>query len=129
MIAAAGAALLIVVLALVFWPQDVQFDGDRVRNRNPERFWLRFDAMNTEDAETLPLAAGDTLRVSWQIDGGSVELVIARAGEKPIYQANGRGKGDAASFDLTIPVSGDYTISIAARNARGWMEFVQAAGE
>ena len=43
-------------------------------------------------------------------------------GEEPLYQANGRGNGDAAAFDLTIPKSGEYTITVTGKNAGGWLK-------
>ena len=99
------------------------FSGDRVVSAGPARFYLSFRAMNTEDAETLTLQEGDALHVSWQIDDGRVDVLIAMQGEEPLYQANGRGNGDAAAFDLTIPKSGAYTISVTGKNAKGWLNF------
>ena len=115
-------------LALILRPGAV-FDGDRIRQTDPQRFTLRFARMNRDDAETFSLQAGDVLRVSWRIESGSADIVIGRAVEAPIYQANGRGKGDEADFELTIPETGDYTISISARQARGWMEFEEKRRE
>ena len=128
-----AAILLIaaaVAAALIFLPgQEVKFSGDRVKSADPARFYLRFDRMNKDDAETLSLREGDALRVSWSIESGSVSLTVSMAGEEPIYQANDRGKGDEAAFELTVPKTGDYKISISARNAKGWMEFAGAEKE
>ena len=124
------AALLLVAAGLrLSGRQAVRFDGDRVRSSDPERFCLRFEAMDQEDSEILSLQEGDALRVSWQIERGSVDIRIAMEGEAPVYQANDRGKGDAADFDLTIPRSGDYTVTVSARKAKGWVEFKQAGRE
>ena len=125
----AGAGLLAAAAFFIFSPGGVKFDGDRVRNTDPERFFLSFRAMNTDDRETLLLREGDVMRVSWQIESGQVDIRISMAGEAPVYQANGRGAGDAADFEVAIPKSGEYTVSIFARNARGRMEFTQIVPE
>ncbi len=101
----------------------VKFDGDRVCSTDPASFYLRFSVMNTEDAQTLSLQEGDTLAVSWLIESGSVNVLISMEGESPLYQANGRGNGDAAAFNLTVPKAGDYTVTVTGKNAKGWMKF------
>ena len=116
----------LVVAALVFLrPRDARFQGDRIVSADPARFYLRFDVMNTEDAESLALMKGDSLHVHWQIDSGSADIRIGMAGETPLYQANSRGNGDAADFELPISQSGVYTVSVSGREAKGWMEFAQ----
>ena len=101
------AALLLIVLgvaAYIFYRQSsVRFDGDRIVSADPASFSLRFNVLNTADSQTLTFREGDTLRVSWLIESGSVDLVIAMEGETPLYQANGRGKGDEAAFDNPVP--------------------------
>ena len=123
--AAVMIAVLIVAGWQLFFRPAVTFDGDRIRNTDPERFTLRFDMMNADDSETMTLREGDTLHVTWQIEDGSVDVLVSLAGETPLYQANGRGKGDTADFRLTVRESGDYTISISARKAKGRMSFEQ----
>ena len=108
-----------------FGRSGVRFDGDRVRNTDPERFYMRFDVLNADEEEIVPLREGDILKTSWQIDRGSIDLSIAMEGEAAVYQADGRGKGDSASFELTIPRAGNYIIRIKGKNAKGWIEFVQ----
>ena len=126
-------ALSVLVLALASLPfilrQDAVFDGDRVSSADPARFYLRFRVMNTVDSEIMSLREGDELHLSWQIESGSVDLQIARGDEAPIYQANGRGKGDRADFELTIPASGDYAVTVSGRQAKGWIEVEQALRE
>ncbi len=119
--------LVLVVLGIAAWflykQPPVKFDGERTVSAAPASFSLRFNVLNTEEAQTLSLRAGENLTVSWLIESGSVDLLIAMAGEEPLYQANGRGKGDAAAFDLTVPKSGDYTITVTGKNAKGWLNF------
>lgn len=119
--------LVLVVLGTAAWflykQPAVKFNGERTVSAAPASFSLRFNVLNTEEAQTLSLRAGDNLSVSWLIESGSVDILISMAGEEPIYQANGRGKGDEAAFDLTIPKSGDYTITVTGKNAKGWLSF------
>ena len=123
-ICAALILLLLGVAAYFFIGRPtVQFDGDRVCSADPASFYLRFSTMNTEDAQTMTFQEGDTLAVSWRIESGSVDVLIAMEGEAPLYQANGRGKDDEAAFELTIPKTGDYTITVTGKNARGWLRF------
>ena len=126
---ALGIVILVsVVLILVLQPKAV-FDGDRIGSADPPSFSLRFNIMNKKDAQTLPLRAGNALRVSWEIDSGSVDVLIAMEGEAPLYQANNRGKGDEAAFDLTIPKTGDYTVSVSGKSAKGWLRFTSVNGQ
>ena len=119
--------IVLVVLVIAAWffiaRPAVRFDGNRVTGTDPASFYLRFNVLNTEDTEILTLREGDALRVSWLIESGSVDILIGMKGEAPHYQAKGRGNGDAASFDLTVPQTGEYTITVTGRNARGWISF------
>lgn len=126
---ALGIIILIsVVLIRVSQPKAV-FDGDRISSTDPPSFYLRFNLMNKEDGQTMFLRAGDALRVSWEIESGSVDVLIATEGEPPLYQANGRRKGDEAAFDLTIPKTGDYAITVSGKNAKGWLRFTSEIGQ
>ena len=120
-----GALILIVlgIGAYVFIAQPaVQFSGDRVVTSSPASLSLRFTVLNATDAQTLSFQEGDTLSVSWQIESGRIDLLIAMEGEEPLYQANGRKKGDEAAFDLIVPKTGDYTITVTGKNAKGWLQ-------
>ena len=123
-----GALVLIVlgIGAYVFIAQPaVQFSGDRVVTSSPASLSLRFTVLNATDAQTLSFREGDTLSVSWQIESGRIDLLIAMAGEEPLYQANGREKGDEAAFDLIVPKTGDYTITVTGKNAKGWLKVAE----
>ncbi len=123
------AAAVLVILAgaavFCFGRPGVRFAGDRVRNTDPERYYLRFAVLNADEEETLSLREGDVLRVSWRIESGSMDLSVSMDDEAPVYQANGRSKGDEAGFGITIPRTGEYRIRITGMKARGWIEFVQ----
>lgn len=44
--------------------------------------------MNTDDSATMTLHEGNTLHVTWQIDGGKADVMIAMKNEVPIYRAD-----------------------------------------
>ena len=122
--------LVLVALGIAAWflykQPNVAFDGDRVVSTDPASFSLRFNVLNATDAQTLTFQEGDSLHVSWLIESGSVDVLIAMQGETPIYQANGRGNGDAAAFDLTVPKTGDYTVTVTGKNAKGQLTIAAA---
>ena len=119
----AVTALIAVAGILIFTRQPkFRFDGDRISD--PGRFALQFERMNMTDSETVSLAEGDALHVSWQIESGQINVVIGMEGEEAIYQANGRPAGDEADFFVEIPKTGIYTITVSAQKAKGRIEFL-----
>jgi hypothetical protein len=122
LIATAAIVLMIIIGHCYVIHNQVRFDGDRVCSKNPDRFYLNFNLMNTDDSETMMLNEGEILHVSWQIDGGKADVMIGMADEAPIYRADNCGKGENADFELIIPKTGEYTTSISAHRAKGWLE-------
>ncbi len=121
-------ALIAVAGILIFTRQSAaQFDGERISD--PGRFALRFERMNKTDSETMFLAEGDALRVSWQIENGQMDVVIGMKGEEAVYRANDRPAGDEADFCVEIPQTGSYTITVTAREAKGRIEFLKTKSE
>ena len=101
--------------------QQVKFDGDRVCCSDPIRYYLNFKTMNTEDSETMILHEGDSLHVAWAVDKGKANIKIAMDDETPIYRADRCTKGETAEFDVLIPKTGEYTTTVSARHAKGWL--------
>ena len=62
---------LIAVAGILFITRrpETRFDGDRISD--PGRFALQFERMNRTDYESMTLAEGHALRVSWQIESCS----------------------------------------------------------
>ena len=117
-------ALVAVALILILTRQpETCFDG--VRISDPGRFALQFNRMNMTDSETVPLAEGDALHVSWQIESGQIDVSIGMEGKKAVYQASDRTAGDEADFYVEIPQTGAYTITLTAREAKGQIEFLK----
>ena len=124
----AAIALIAVAGILIFTRQpETRFDGDRISD--PDRFALQFERMNRTDSETMALAEGDALHVSWLIESGQMDIVIGMEGEEAIYHANGCTAGDEADFDVEIPQTGSYTITVTARKAKGRMAFLKTKSE
>lgn len=117
-------ALIALAVILIFTRQpESRFDGERISN--PGRYTLRFDRMNMTDSETMALAEGDALHVSWQIESGRVDIAIGIEGEEAVYRAYDRPAGDKADFYVEIPQTGSYTITVSARKAKGRVEFMK----
>lgn len=93
------------------------FSGDLVKD--PDRYTLRFDEMNREDSHSLTLNGGDTLSVDFSIERGHADLVIGEPGEEPVYRGNDIKDG---LFDLTIPRTGTYQITVSGKHAKGSIE-------
>lgn len=125
------AAVILVILAAGVWfflpRHKTLFDGDRISDLG--RFALQFERMNKTDSQTMALAEGDALRVSWQIESGQLDIVIGMEGEEAVYRANGRTAGDEADFCVEIPKTGSYTITVTAREAKGRIEFLKTKSE
>ncbi len=122
------AALAVVAAALIIPQQpEARFDGERISDQ--DSFELRFEWMDMTDSETLEMCEGDALHVSWQIEGGHVDVVIGQENREPVYQANDRVSGDKADFYVVIPQTGPYTITVSSRKARGQISFLNADSE
>ena len=117
-------AMVAVTLILIFTRQsEPLFDGTRISD--PDRFALQFERMNMTDSETVPLAEGDALRISWQIESGQIDISIGMEGKETLYQANDRAAVDEADFWVEIPQTGAYTITLTAQDAKGRVEFLK----
>ena len=125
LIALMAIGLMIIIGQMYLIRNQVIFDGDRVCSKNPGRYCLSFNLMNTDDSATMTLYEGDTLHVTWQIDGGKADVMIAMKDEVPIYRADKCKKGENADFELLIPKTGEYTTTISARHARGWIDITE----
>ena len=124
-----GAIALIAVAGILIFTRQPgpRFNGDRISN--PGRFALQFERMNKTDSETMALAEGDALRVSWQVESGQMDIVIGMEGEEAVYRANDRSAGDEADFCVDILRAGSYTITVSAREAKGRIEFLKTKSE
>ena len=120
LIAAVMAVVLVlgIVAGITVFHREAAFDGSRVAN--PDAFLLKFTEMNKSDSHTVRLKSGDTLRVSYAIDKGRIDVEIGMDGQPPIYRGNGIRTG---AFELPVKEAGGYTIRVEARHAAGTLAF------
>lgn len=116
----AAAAVLLAAAVLIFVSLNGEnFTGTRVKN--PDRYELDFTYMNQTDSNVMPLKAGDRLSIRWQLEKGSVGItVVPEDGGKPIYTAaDVTAKEPDASFEVTVPADGNYSVVIRGKRAAG----------
>ncbi len=107
-------------IAFFVWNRPSHLDGSR--EKNPDAYLLDFTSMKQDDFHTLHLETGEALHVEFGVERGNVDVQIGMDGEEPIYRGN---EVDNANFELPISQSGDYVISIQARNAQGFLHFTK----
>lgn len=119
--------VLVVVLgigsACLFWlcrrdRIDRVFDGSRVGNT--DGYWLDFSYMDKSDSQTIYLESGDTLKVTYEVRDGRIDVTIGISGQNLIYRGNDVQTGD---FELPIQEAGEYVISVNASKASGRLAF------
>ena len=93
------------------------------RAANPDGYLLNFEEMNREDAHSMRLDADSQLKCQWEIEKGTVDILIQDKNSEVIYRGN---KLDTADFLLDIKEYGVYTVTVKARNARGYVRVVVA---
>lgn len=91
-----------------------EFNGDRVAN--PDSYRLDIEQMNGADTHTMELNAGDTLNIHFETEHGKLHMEIKAPNGTLIYIGNGE---EATDFTVNISESGEYSVHVEARNARG----------
>ena len=97
---------------------DRVFDGSRVGN--PNGYLLDFSYMDKSDSQTMYLESGDTLKVTYEVRDGRIDVTIGVSDQDPIYRGSDVQTGD---FELPIQKTGEYVISVNASKASGRLEF------
>ena len=100
------------------------FDGSRTSGKTG--FSMEYALLDREETAEVELSAGERLEVSFSHTAGSVDVVIAQAGEEPLYRGNGQTD---AQFVLTAAKPGVYRISVTGHRARGKVSFAIVSGE
>lgn len=108
------AVLLIACVSCCVLDNQSNFNGSMVKN--PDLYNIEFSIMNQTDEHMMPLKAGDTVHVFYEITKGNVDLLIGMEGEKPAYRGNGITSGD---FNLGITKDGTYKVTVQAKRASG----------
>lgn len=100
------------------------FNGSRVINENEIN--LEYTILNLTDTFTMPLSSGDTVAVDVVSEAGNLALTIAKDGSDPVYEGNGIPTG---SFTVTVHESGDYTVTVTGKSAKGSIRLVRQQAE
>ena len=110
-----GALLLIAGLAAILIVSNQPgFTGERIKN--PDAYLLDIQKMNGTDSHTLNLTAGDILQVTFKTEKGSLRMEIKAPDGTLLYAGNGE---ETTEFEIGIPQTGAYTVSVEARHAEG----------
>lgn len=95
------------------------FVGNKIKVGNS--YTLSFSVLNTTEKETLNLKKGQVLKVSLSIEKGTVSLNVAQSKSAPIYR--GTDLDESASFSVTVPEDGKYTVLVSGKDAKGKVKF------
>ena len=110
-----GALLLIAGFATVLIvSHQPGFTGERIKN--PDAYLLDIQKMSGADSHTLNLTAGDVLQVTFKTEKGSLHMEITAPDGTLLYAGSGK---EATGFEISIPQTGAYTVSVEARHAEG----------
>lgn len=115
------AALLILLsfaVIVVLWMQNhgrTNYSATKME----DVYQVNFTWWTGADRHTLLLEEGDVLQMKWNIERGLIGIEIGKPNQKPIYIANDVSEKDTpeASFTVTVPEAGEYTISVSGKNA------------
>lgn len=96
-----------------------EFDGNRVRSTDPDKYELSFEFMDEADNTTFNLSAGEELKVSWNVTKGYFSLSVKNEKGEEIYKTDDRRAEDKSEFTLVAAESGEYTVYVVAHKAKG----------
>lgn len=118
------AAAAVLAVFLIFHRPVPAFDGRR--SKNADSYALDCQALNTQDEHTLSLQAGDLVHIQAQVQKGTLQATVGMAGQTPIYRSNGMETG---VFEVAIPETGDYQITLKGSGFAGTVSFTAVPGE
>ena len=99
------------------------FTGERIKN--PNSYTVDIQKMNGTDSHTLYLTAGDVLQVAFKTEQGSLHMELTAQDGTLLYAGNGK---EATAFEITVPETGTYTVTVEARHAKGTVH-IQCKGK
>ena len=111
-----GIVMTVCALLLILAGCAPSFDGNRIKNADSYR--LDIETMNCTDTHTLELKHGDTLKILFETEQGSLEMKITAPDGTALYQ----GDGTVTEFTVTAPLDGAYAIVVVGQKAKGNME-------
>lgn len=90
------------------------FVGTIVKNENS--FSLNIKWMNGINSHSLNLNKNDALKVDFNVEKGSIYLLIQDPEDNSIYSGNG---GEANHFKVNILEKGIYSLTVRGNHAKG----------
>lgn len=90
------------------------FTGERVKNA--DAYIMNIQHMNGRDSHTMILTAGDVLKIEFETEKGALHMEIKAPDGTSVYDGNGK---EATDFEINITKTGEYTITVEARHAKG----------
>lgn len=100
------------------------FNGSRTGNDS--QLVMEYTVFNTTDSQTLNLEQGDQLAVAIVNEQGTLSLSIAMEGEDPLYEDL---DAQSCTFELVIPKSGNYQVTVVGDKAKGSLSVVRVEPE
>lgn len=107
---------LIVLAAHFMHHKKATFNGSRVRGDS--LYMIDFTILNGTQEHTMTFEKDDVIHCKWTIECGIVDIEIADSKGNKLYQGN---KVTEAEFDLTVPRSGKYTVTVTGEDATGYI--------
>ena len=121
-----GASVGLLAIVLVFvgyflmYQRHMSKTSEYTRSVEEDRYALGCKILNTTLKEAYSLEEGDSIIVAMDVVQGEFNICIGIKGEEPVSTGNGITCGD---FQVNIPKTGDYEISITGRKAEGSVLF------
>lgn len=120
----ASVALLVSVLVLLghflMYQLHMSRDSKYTKKMEDNMYSLGCEILNTTLTEMYSLEKGDTINVAMDVIKGEFTICIGIKGEELVYTGNGITCGD---FQVNIPKTGDYEISVTGKKAEGSVSF------
>ena len=101
------------LLVLAGCASNSAFDGSSAKNA--DSYHLDVKTMNGTDTHTLELKQGDTLKIQFETEKGSLEMKITAPDGAALYQ----GDGTVTEFTVEAPMDGAYEIVVVGQKAKG----------
>lgn len=86
------------------------------RAANQDSYTLNIERMSGKDTHALELSAGDSLKIRFATEEGSMQMEIRAPDGTILYSGNGKG---AADFTVNISEGGVYAVAVKAHGAKG----------
>lgn len=114
---------IIVVLGLTACSKKEGFSGNIAADDT--YYDMIFDWLDATYTYDMYLEQGDSVEVFLEKERGNVSAVIQLGDEEPVYQGDDMA---ASSFAVNIKQTGNYTVKITGREAKGHISFSRQTG-